>query len=112
MTHVWEAAISAAAAACSVAVLVHGDAADLNQVAHNAASSSMATQTTVNRDTARDDIDDKDKAFLEDFKPDRVSSKGDELSIFILWFRFGLNVRHAWYDSLVSWQDKFRVAID
>ena len=61
MTHVWEAAISAAAAACSVAVLVHGDAADLNQVAHNAASSSMATQTTVNRDTARDDIDDKEK---------------------------------------------------
>ena len=61
MTHVWEAAISAAAAACSV-VLLHGGS-NLNDVAHNAASSSMATQSTVNCDTARDhdDTDDEDK---------------------------------------------------
>ena len=43
MTHAWEAAIAAAAAACSVALL-HGEE-DLNQVAQHASLLSMATQS-------------------------------------------------------------------
>ena len=58
MTHVREAAVTAAAAACSVALL-HG-APNLNVVARSAASASLATQRIVNEGTANEDESDED----------------------------------------------------
>ena len=71
MNYVWQAAITAAATACSVA-MVHGHTRNLHAVAQGAASTSLATQTVMNQGIEDDDDnDDEDDEDSEDDDNDR-----------------------------------------
>ena len=66
MTHVWEAAISAAAAACSVAVLNGASSSSMEALARTAATAATATQSMVEKPSEENPSDEYSPEFAPD----------------------------------------------